>query len=467
MIQIISKKEAYSYDAYHIAKMFFNDEEIRQQIDKEQEALVKIKLSRGSCFCVNKENIDKQSLNRKIYRWFQSETNKELPWGILTGIRPTKIVMKLMKSGLSEGEIRKKLNDYYYVSKEKMQLSLEVAKREEALIRQVDCENGYSLYVGIPFCPTRCSYCSFTSYPIKQWQDRVDEYLETLCQEISFVARVMKGKVLSTIYIGGGTPTTLKEEQLEKLLGHIQKTFSLERLKEYTVEAGRPDSIDSAKLKVCKKYGVTRISINPQTMNQKSLEAIGRAHSVEEVESAFNLARDIGFDNINMDLIAGLANEGPDDMEATLRKIAKLDPDSLTVHALAIKRASRMKEEDLQLGHCAAGLEKMLSLSASWAQKMGMQPYYLYRQKNIAGSFENVGYVKVDKAGIYNILIMEEVQSIIAVGAGATTKVVLKEPIDYGGKETNIIRIENVKDVNEYIKRIDEMMQRKEEWIWR
>jgi len=514
MIQIISKQERYSYDAYHIVKMFFAEEEVKQQIDTKQEALVRVQLESGSCFCIMQEDIvttqremqgvhgvnqttlildkqSKQELNRQMYRWLQTETKRTLAWGILTGIRPTKIVCNAMKEGKSEEEIRKYLREFYYVSEEKIDLCMQVANKERALLESLNqedtvqkthneecdmqekqnCERNYSLYVGIPFCPTTCNYCSFTSYPIQEWKSRTGEYLQALCKEITFVAEKMKMKKLQTIYIGGGTPTTLTAEELEYLLLHIEKTFSKEclkeYLKEYTVEAGRADSITEMKLHVLKKYHVSRISINPQTMKQDTLDAIGRKHTVEDVVNTFHLARKMGFDNINMDLIAGLADESIVDMEETLRQVQDLKPDSLTIHALAVKRASRMNIENTQIGHIARELESMILAGEKSAKKMKMEPYYLYRQKNIAGSFENVGYAKVDKAGIYNILIMEEIQSIIAVGAGATTKVVLQQPISYGGRDTNIVRIENVKDVNEYITRIDEMIHRKEEWIWR
>ena len=495
MIRITSNREAYSYDAYHIVKMFFHEEEVTQRIDTKQEALIKVQLKSGSCFCMARENKfteqstkqedwqeiyglqtddvkqKKQELNRQLYCWLQKETKKSLPWGILTGIRPTKIACTMMKSGSSEVQVREYLRDFYYVSEKKIKLCLQVAKKEKVLLEEIDYEDSYSLYVGIPFCPTTCNYCSFTSYPIQEWKSRVGEYLQALCKEIAFISKKMEKKKLKTIYIGGGTPTTLEAHELDFLLGSIEQIFSKEyleqHLKEYTVEAGRADSITKAKLQVLKKYQVNRISINPQSMKQSTLEAIGRQHTVAEVVDTFHLAREMGFDNINMDLIAGLSDEGILDMEDTLRQIGRLEPDSITVHALARKRAARMNIENTQLGHMERELEDMILAGAKWAKKMGMKPYYLYRQKNIAGSFENVGYAKVDKAGIYNILIMEEIQSIIAVGAGATTKVVLQNPIMYGGRNTNIVRIENVKDVGEYITRIDEMINRKEDLIWR
>ena len=347
------------------------------------------------------------------------------------------------------------MKDAYKCSDEKTKLSLEVAKRERSLLNRLDYENGYSLYIGIPFCPTTCLYCSFTSYPLGMWKKEVDSYLDAMIKELEFVADRFSDKVLDTIYFGGGTPTTLDEFQLDRLLGKVEELFDLSHLKEITVEAGRPDSITKEKLEVIKKHNISRISINPQTMKQETLNLIGRHHTVEQVISAYHLARDTGFDNINMDLIVGLPGERIDDVRMTMEKLKELDPDSITVQSLAIKRASRLnilKEQykDYEINNT----DEIINLTRDYAYGMGMTPYYLYRQKNMAGNFENVGYAKPHKAGIYNILIMEEKQTIIAVGAGASTKVVFKE-------ENRIERIENVKDVRNYIDRIDEMINRK------
>ena len=298
----------------------------------------------------------------------------------------------------------------------------------------------------------------------------MDAYVDALCKELEFIAERSKNKKLNTIYIGGGTPTTLTAEQLERLMSWIDEKFSREYLLEYTVEAGRPDSITEEKLKVIKNHDITRISINPQSMQQKTLDVIGRKHTVEEIKEAYALARKTGFDNINMDIIAGLPGEDISDMEDTLAQIAQMHPDSLTVHSLAIKRAARMEMEDLNRDAKETHeiLSGMIERAAKAAKEMDLFPYYLYRQKNIAGNFENVGYAKVDKAGIYNILIMEEKQTILAAGAGASTKIVLPEKIRLdNGRETNLIRIENVKNITEYESRIDEMIERKGEWLWR
>ena len=477
MVDIYIKEEFYAYDAFHIVKAFLPNEEIKQHINRERNEIISIDVDKQTIIkiddvnkeCTKKEN--KSEVNKKIYKQMERYTNKSIAWGILTGIRPTKILMKKLEDGKSEEDIKEWFQQQYLVSEKKATLGMEIAKREKSLLEQLDYENGYSLYIGIPFCPTTCSYCSFTSYPIQQWKERTDEYLEALCKEISFVGETSKEKKLNTIYMGGGT--TLEAEQLDRLLTHVEKTFSLEELKEFTVEAGRPDSITEAKLEVLKRHHITRVSINPQTMQQKTLDSIGRRHTVEDVIRIFRLARKLGFDNINMDLIAGLTGENVDDMRDTLEKIKELNPDNLTVHSLAIKRASKLNQTETkkELMNQSETLSEMIELAAKYAGEMGLFPYYLYRQKNIAGNFENVGYAKVDKAGIYNILIMEEKQSIVAVGAGASTKIVLpkgKEIRDRkSGDLKNIVRIENVKDVDAYIMRIDEMIERKGEWLWR
>ena len=408
----------------------------------------------------------KNRLKRGIYQIFSEYTGQTLPWGTLTGIRPTKIPMSMLEEGKSEDEIRTFMADTYFCSPEKTELSIDIAKRELGLLNKLDYEKGYSLYIGIPFCPSTCLYCSFTSYPLSAWEKRVDEYLDALEKEIDYTAEQYRERHLNTIYIGGGTPTTLAPYQLDRLIRKIKSSFDLSHLLEFTVEAGRPDSITKEKLEVLRSHGISRISINPQTMKQETLEIIGRHHTVEQTVQSFLTARELGFDNINMDLIAGLPGEDAADMEDTLRKIEALHPDSLTVHALAIKRAAKFGQEGRTMD-LHSEISQMVEAAAESAQRMGLLPYYLYRQKNIAGNFENVGYAEVDKAGIYNILIMEEKQTILAAGAGSSTKIVLPEKIRMdNGKETNLIRIENVKNIHEYIDRIDEMIERKGEWLW-
>ena len=476
MIQIQCKETLYTYNLYHITKAFFPNAEIKQCVDAEQEPLVRIELDDGSCFLLDakefEENQKKEDAQEKkkivtkmVYRFLSGKTGQEMAWGMLTGVRPTKLAMHQMESGMNETQATAFLQEVYCVSEKKARLAVDIACREKALLSKLDYLNGFSLYVGIPFCPSICSYCSFSSSPIDVWSPRMDDYLKALCIELHHIAKETEGKTLNTIYIGGGTPTTLTAKQLEKLLNVVDELFLNEErgaeLLEYTVEAGRPDSITKGKLEVLCSHPVTRISVNPQTMQQKTLDLVGRKHTVQAVKDIFHLARELGFDNINMDLIAGLPGENAEDMRDTLRQIEELSPDSLTVHSLAIKRAARMAQEQ-PVRDLHTEITEMVEDAAKTAEKLGLVPYYLYRQKNIAGNFENVGYAKADKAGIYNILIMEEKQTIYAAGAGATTKIVLPEKIKTeNGKETNLIRIENVKNIEEYIARIDEMIKRK------
>ena len=398
---------------------------------------------------------NKDAIKYALYQMLSKATGKTLPWGNLTGIRPVKMAMGMLESGMKNTEIARYMRDQYLVSPEKTALAVTIANRERDILKNIDYENGYSLYVGIPFCPSICLYCSFGSHPLERWTKRVDEYLDALCKELTFIREEMGERKLTTVYIGGGTPTTLEPEQLRRLLSHIQTTFDFTWVKEYTVEAGRPDSITREKLQVMKEFPVTRISVNPQTMNQKTLDVIGRKHTVEDTVNIFHMARELGFDNINMDLIIGLPGEGKEEVAHTLQKVENLHPDSLTIHSLALKRATRLnlfkdKYEEMSFENS----QEIMEMTQQCARNMGMGPYYLYRQKNIAGNFENVGYAEVDKAGIYNILIMEEKQTILAAGAGASTKFVF----EHG---TRIERVENVKDVNNYILRIDEMLERK------
>ena len=397
---------------------------------------------------------------RMMYDMLSALTGRELPWGTLTGVRPTKIVYGLLEENKSTQEITDYLKKEYYVSTRKGKLAIKVAENEKSLLEKIDYNNGYSLYAGIPFCPTTCLYCSFTSYPLAVWRDKVDMYVDAMLKEMAFTAQLMKDKTLDTFYMGGGTPTTLEAEQLDRVLGFFENSFDISSLKEYTIEAGRPDSITKDKLMVMKRHGVNRISINPQTMNDDTLKLIGRHHSAAQVKDAFRLARDCGFDNINMDLIIGLPGETEEHIKRTMDEVAALAPDSLTVHSLAIKRAANLNIFwEKYKAYSMINTDDIINMTADCAAAMGMEPYYLYRQKNMAGNFENIGYSKPGREGIYNILIMEEKQTIMAVGAGASTKVVFPE-------ENRIERVENVKDVKTYIENVDEMIDRKRRFFY-
>ncbi|WP_346664102.1 coproporphyrinogen dehydrogenase HemZ [uncultured Merdimonas sp.] len=475
MIRISCRDESYYYNAYHMVKAFFPGEEVVSLPGEKASPFVRADFADGSSLSLEApagvlDGAAKRELDRDWYHLLAKKTERKLPWGILTGVRPTKLAMQKRQENWEKDVFLEWFEKEYLVSKEKALLAWEIAGREERLLRRLDPEKGFSLYVGIPFCPTVCSYCSFSSGSLLDWKDRVDDYLQALMRELSFLSERCEGKKPDAVYIGGGTPTSLSALQLERLLDDIADKFDCRNLLEYTVEAGRPDTITEEKLKVIQEHGITRISVNPQTMQQKTLDLVGRKHTVQDTVEAFEKARRLGFDNINMDLIAGLPGEDAKDMQDTLGKIEALGPDSLTVHALAIKRAARMGREDQKAG-TGDEIADMTKEAALAAERMGLEPYYLYRQKNIAGNFENVGYAKVDKAGIYNILIMEEKQTILAAGAGASSKIVLKKPCPMPGsrkkKMTNLIRIENVKAIDAYIDRIDEMTERKGEWLWR
>lgn len=416
----------------------------------------------------------KNQLKRMLFQVLQETDISCLPegvklsvpvWGTMTGVRPTKIPMNKLLAGKSRQEIKESLLQEYQCSERKASLCIQIAQKEAELLRKINYEDGYSLYIGIPFCPTTCLYCSFPSYPLERFKTRIPGYLDALKKEIAYCGKKMRGRKLSSIYIGGGTPTTLSAKQLSELLDCVKKYFPVEQAYEFTVEAGRPDSITRDKLLALREAGVERISVNPQTMQDKTLDLIGRCHTVAQTREVFGLARELGFININMDLIIGLPGETVEDFQDTLRQIGELDPDSLTIHSLVVKRASRLREI---MDHCgdvleaerAIRMEQMLASGEKFASEQGYLPYYMYRQKNSAGyagssGQENIGYSREGKECIYNILIMEEKQTILAVGAGASTK-------RYDPEKNMVSRIENVKSVTDYVARIDEMIERKE-----
>ncbi|MDE5892949.1 MAG: coproporphyrinogen dehydrogenase HemZ, partial [Acetatifactor sp.] len=340
---------------------------------------------------------------RFFYRSLVEITGRELPWGNLTGIRPTKLAYAMLEEGKPDQEIVEELKRTHYVSREKCELSIEIARRERELLSGIHYQGGYSLYIGIPFCPSTCLYCSFTSYPIAAYRQRVDQYIDCVIREMEYVSRIYRDRLLDTVYIGGGTPTTLEPEQLDRLLGSLKSLFDFTTVQEFTVEAGRADSITSDKLEVLHRHGVSRISVNPQTMKQETLDIIGRKATVEQVLAAYRLAREVGFDNINMDLILGLPGESETDVQHTIDRVVDLAPDSLTVHSLAIKRASRLSQWIQEHGiETLRNTDETMEIAAAGARALNMHPYYLYRQKNMSGNFENVGYAREGKYGLYN-----------------------------------------------------------------
>ncbi len=375
-------------------------------------------------------------------------------WGLLTGVRPSKL-MRMLTAEMGEEQAKREFTDKFFVSKEKTELAADVAKREERIIEKSRPES-FSLYISIPFCPTRCSYCSFVSHSIEKAKKLLEPYVESLCEEIKNTGEIAKklSLRLESIYFGGGTPTTLEPYQLSKICKTIEENFDLSTLIEYTVEAGRPDTVTKEKLLTLKEFGVERISINPQTFNDEVLEAIGRKHTSKQTVDAFNLARECGFNNINMDLIAGLKHDSLDSFNSTLDKVISLDAENVTVHTLALKRSSTLNitgDETLS----AYETEKMVQSSFDKLTEGGYVPYYMYRQSKSLGNLENVGWCKNGSECAYNIFMMEECHTVLACGAGAVTK--LKSPVG-----NHIERVFNFKYPYEYNDRFDEIIKRKD-----
>lgn len=478
MINVYTNRENYQYDLNALIKSFYPEHEVKiygeaalsQNGQGGNYVLIRFLADRmEAVFDIggtkeytniyrNDTDVSKNNHKLSLYHDLCDYTGKTLPWGNLTGIRPTKLTMNMLDEGMCDEEIVARMKETHAVSDGKARLSLDIARREKQILDSIHYEDGYSMYIGIPFCPTTCLYCSFTSYPVAVWRKRIQEYLQALFKEIDFVAGAYRDKIPDTIYIGGGTPTTLGAEELDTLLQRVRDRFDFHQVKEFTVEAGRADSITREKLDVLKKHGVTRISVNPQTMKDETLRYIGRQHTVAQVKDAFHMAREAGFDNINMDIILGLPGELEADVQHTIDEITKLNPDSLTVHSLAIKRASKLSQwiEENGIG-TLRNTDSTMEIAQKGAYALDMKPYYLYRQKNMSGNFENVGYAREGKYGIYNILINEEVQTIIALGAGGISKRVYPDG--------RIERCENVKEVAQYIGRIDEMIGRKEQLL--
>ncbi len=390
-----------------------------------------------------------------LYECFSEMTGYKPCWGILTGVRPVKLYHKLCDQ-IGEEKTKQYFKDTLFVDDKKISLSAETMAPEFEIINR-SRDDSFSLYVSVPFCPSRCAYCSFVSHSVDKAKNLIEPYVELLTQEISETGRIAKELKLrlETVYIGGGTPVALTADQLRRVMAAISQNFDLSKIEEYTVEAGRPDVIDKDKLIAIKEGGATRISINPQTMNDSVLREIGRNHTAAETEKAFMLARQVGFDNINMDLIAGLPTDTFESFKETLQRVMTLDPESVTVHSLSMKRASTLSTDgrlpDLSAGDNAA---QMVDYAKEKLGEAGILPYYLYRQSKTVGNLENVGYSKKGYEGLYNVYIMDETHTILACGASGVTK--LREP-----NSNRIERIYNYKYPYEYIDRFDEMISRK------
>lgn len=390
-----------------------------------------------------------------LYKLLCDFTGLTQPWGILTGVRPVKLLRRLAEESNEEQAVKKFEKDFF-VSNEKTALSRETEHNERKIL-ELSKPESFSLYVGIPFCPSRCSYCSFVMASIERAEKLIEPYTKLLCEEIKRTAEIANklGLRLETVYFGGGTPTTLSAEQLDTVLKTVNKSFDMSTCREFTVEAGRPDTIDIAKLFALKENKVDRISINPQTVNDEVLKTIGRKHTAQQFFDAFELARKCGFDNINTDLIAGLPTDTPESFKNSLDSIVRLNAECITVHTLCMKRASRLTTEGVTLDlQQARDAREMLAYTQNILGQNEYIPYYMYRQSRMVGNLENVGWSKRGFESLYNVYVMDETHTILACGSGGVTKLKRNNP-DY------LERIFNFKYPYEYIDRFDELIQRK------
>ena len=485
-MQLIIDGHSFHYECENVCRIFYPNEKINVtdnlSYDKSDElkvftvvtdtgsaynALVKVYSHEG--VMTANEEVEKTGestgkalelhIARMIYHLLSSLTGYRPPWGVLTGVRPTKLCRTLEKEGGRE-YAEKYFTQELEVSSEKALLAFDVAHNEQRVISSVP-EGSFSLYIAIPFCPSRCSYCSFVSHSIDNANARkiVPDYVKALGEEIKYTAKKLQGLplTLSSVYFGGGTPGILSSEQFEFLLGAIENNFDLSGVKEYTVEIGRPDTVTAEKLGVLKNHGVDRVSINPQTFNGETLDLIGRRHSVEEIYSSYELAKKSGIKNINMDLIAGLPSENFEDFKRSLDCAIALDPQNITVHSLALKRSSKLNYNGAGVEDGKAAVE-MLAYASSALPKGGYIPYYMYRQSKCVGNLENVGWCKRGSESFYNVIMMEECQSVIGCGAGAVTKL-------YTPESEKIDRVFNYKYPFEYISGFEEMKKRKDEAV--
>ena len=480
MIYIRMKNYKYNKELFELIRAFYPEDELKQvdsfinqgifidcnlQTNGNIYGITKL-YKNGNEISISKVNIDEMVIYRNshktrslgvkksIFIALEKATGKDLPWGVLTGIRPVKIVRSLTQKNILTSEIEKILTNHYKLKVDKAELVIQVENYQKDYIYPLD-KDRYSLYIGIPFCPSRCKYCSFSSLPINRHKTYVDEYTEKLIYEIKTTSQLLKGKKLNTIYIGGGTPTSIPTKSLEEIIETIYKYFDVSKVKEFSVEAGRPETITRDMLLMLKRYNVDRISINPQTMNNETLKVIGRNHSSDDIIKAYHLAKELEFKTINMDLIVGLPGEDMRDMKHTLNQISKLNPENLTVHSLAIKKGSKYGDGgDKTYLENISIIEDMMGLTKVFCKKNDYIPYYLYRQKQILGNLENIGYAKEGYESIYNIAIMEERESIIGLGVGSTTKI-------YNPKNHRIKNVLNFKDLKSYLERYKELTDRK------
>lgn len=406
------------------------------------------------CTVESDNSLVEHELCRLIYTILKRKLNITPPWGLMTGIRPVKKVIELMNQGMSRQEISDKLTKHYEISEKKFDLAYKTAVNQLPILEKINSK-AVSLYVSIPFCPTRCSYCSFVSHSMDSAVKLMPEYVAALCRELEIIGEIVKetGTEIDTIYFGGGTPTSISAADIRTIMECVAANFDIGKIREYSFEAGRPDTITEEKLRVIKELGAERISVNPQTLNDEVLKVIGRKHTGADALRAFELARKTGFTNINTDLIAGLPTESPESFRNTLDKMIELAPESITVHTLTIKRAANLFEQGGENVNNPAA--EMVDYSVQKLMESGYLPYYLYRQKNTVDNLENVGYSKKGFESYYNIFIMDETQTILGAGCAASTKLVYPN-----GK---ISRIHNYKFPYEYIRSFDKLMEKKKE----
>ena len=472
-MKIFINNHPFHYEIENIARLFFPYEKLEVIKDKSKEKVgeyilttVDSKISVTAVFTkyeksLTAEKTDDDKSNEQIicsllFKILTDYTGITMPWGMITGIRPVKYLRTVMNEK-GEDYARDYFRNYYYVTEDKLALATKTEKYERKILDSSK-ENSFSLYVSIPFCPSRCSYCSFVSQSVERTKHLIEPYVDLLCKEISLTGEIAKKHSLKreTVYIGGGTPTTLNPIQLERLIKTINISFNMEECREFTVEAGRPDTITTEKLQVLKDGGVTRISINPQTLNDNVLNSIGRKHSTEDTLRAFKSASTFNFDTVNSDLIAGLPDDTFESFSKSLDTIIDLEVNNITIHTLSIKRSADYTEKGLTTGRKdSERTGKMLSYAEKTLTQKGYIPYYLYRQSRMVGNFENVGWAKPGHEGLYNVFIMDETHSILACGAGAVTK--LKNH-----KKNDLMRIFNYKFPYEYIDKFDEIVNRKE-----
>ena len=465
------KNHNFHFELENLTRLFFPNEKITviRDFSEPQPPYIYTEVSDKITISMNIDSFNKSETSVKkltdddnelvstqlLYKLLCDFTGLTQPWGILTGVRPVKLLRRLAEES-SEEQAVKKFEKDFFVSNEKIALSRETEHNERKIL-ELSKPESFSLYVGIPFCPSRCSYCSFVMASIERAEKLIEPYTKLLCEEIKRTAEIANklGLRLETVYFGGGTPTTLSAEQLDTVLGTVNKSFDMSTCREFTVEAGRPDTIDIAKLFALKENKVDRISINPQTVNDEVLKTIGRKHTAQQFFDAFELARKCGFDNINTDLIAGLPTDTPESFKNSLDSIVRLNAECITVHTLCMKRASRLTTEGVTLDlQQARDAREMLAYTQNILGQNEYIPYYMYRQSRMVGNLENVGWSKKGFESLYNVYVMDETHTILACGSGGVTKLKRNNP-DY------LERIFNFKYPYEYIDRFDELIQRK------